>query len=378
MRGSTMRQLSMLSAITPDELVPAQHPIRRIRPMVDLALASLESTFDKMYAAEGRPSIPPEHLLKGCLLMALYSIRSERQFCERLQYDLLFKWFLGLNVSDPAFDHSSFAKNRRRLLEHAVSRAFFEAVLVQAGQQQLLSNDHFTVDGTLLESWASIKSFKPRGPNLGGQRKPKEGRRRGGGPPAGAAGGRNPEVDFRGQQRSNQTHCSTTDSDARLARKGNGREAKLSLAGHVLMENRSGLVVDVEINSPSGNAEREAAQKMLRRTRKGQRRLTLGGDKGYDTREFVAACRELKITPHVAQNQTGLRSAIDDRTVNHPGYLVSQRLRKRVEEIFGWWKTVAGGRKLRYLGLKRNQLWAELTCAAYNLVRMSNLCPASA
>src|SRR6266536_3143305 len=300
MRGSTMRQLSMLSAVTPDELVPVEHPIRRVRPMVDLALGSLAATFDAMYAEDGRPSIPPEYLLKGCLLMALYSIRSERQFCERLQYDLLFKWFLGLNVSDPAFDHSSFAKNRRRLLDHAVSRAFFEAVLVQARQQHLLSNDHFTVDGTLLESWASLKSFKPRAPNLGGQRKPKRGRPRGGGPPGAAGGGRNPEVNFRGQRRSNETH------------------------------------------------------------------------------DFVAGCRELKVTPHVAQNQNRRRSAIDDRTVGHPGYLISQRLRKRVEEIFGWWKTVAGGRKLRYVGLKRNQLWAELTCAAYNLVRMANLCPAAA
>ena len=376
MRGSAIRQLSMLSAITPDELVPAVHPIRRIRPMVELALESLTPTFNAMYAAEGRPSIPPEHLLKGCLLMALYSIRSERQFCERLQYDLLFKWFLGLNVSDPAFDHSSFAKNRRRLLDHDVSRAFFEAVLVQARQQHLLSNDHFTVDGTLLESWASLKSFQ-RKPNLGGQKRPRRGRR-GGGPPAGAGGGRNQEVNFRGERRSNETHFSATDPDARLARKGNGREAKLSLAGHVLMENRNGLVVDVEVNSPSGNAEREAALKMLRRYRKGERRLTVGGDKGFDTRDFVAACRELKVTPHVAQNQSGRRSAIDGRTAGQLGYLVSQRLRKRVEEIFGWWKTVAGGRKLRYLGIPRNQIWAELTSAAYNLVRMANLCPATA
>jgi len=202
MRGSTQRQLSMLSAVTPDDLVPALHPIRRVRPMVDQALKSLAPTFDAMYATEGRPSIPPEHLLKGCLLMALYSIRSERQFCERLQYDLLFKWFLGLNVSEDAFDHSSFAKNRRRLLDHDVSRAFFEAVLRQARQQHLLSNDHFTVDGTLLESWASLKSFQPK-PNLGGQRKPKRGRR-GGGPPAASGGGRNQEVNFRGQRRSNQ------------------------------------------------------------------------------------------------------------------------------------------------------------------------------
>jgi transposase len=368
----------MLSAVTPDELVPAGHPIRPIRPLVDLALGSLTPTFDAMYALEGRPSIPPQHLLKGCLLMALDSIRSERQFCERLQYDLLFKCFLGLNVSEPACDHSSFAKNRRRLLDHAVSPAFFEAVLLQARQQHLLSNDHFTVDGTLLESWASLKSFKPKAANLGGQRKPKRDRRRGGGPPGAAGGDRHPEVNFRGQRRSHESHCSSTDPDARLARKGNGREAKLCLAGHVLMENRNGLVGEVELNSPSRNAEREAAQKRLRRTRQGSRRLTVGGDKGFDTRDFVVGCRELNITPHVAQNQSRRRSAIDGRTVAHPGYLLSQRLRKRVEEIFGWWKTVAGGRKLRYVGLRRNQLWAELTCAAYNLVRMANLCPAAA
>jgi transposase len=377
MRGSTVRQLSMLSAVSPDELVPARHPIRRIRPVVDLALSSLAPTFDAMYAADGRPSIPPEHLLKGCLLMALYSIRSERQFCERLQYDLLFKGFLGLNVSEPAFDHSSFAKNRRRLLDHAVSRMFFEAVLLQARQRHLLSNDHFTVDGTLLECWALLKSFKPKAANPGGQRNPNRGRRRGGGPPSAAGSSRNTEVNFRGERRSNQTHCSSTDPEARLARKGNGREAKLCLAGHVLMENRNGLVVDVELNSPSGHAEREAAHKMLRRTRKGSRRLTLGGDKGFDTQDFVAGCRELNMTPHVAQNQSGRRSAIDGRTVSHLGYFASQRLRKRVEEIFGWWKTVAGGRKLRYVGLRRNQLWAELTCAAYNLVRIANLCAAA-
>jgi transposase len=240
MRGTTTRQVTFLSVTTPDDLIPADHPIRRVKPFVEAALAELNPVFDEMYAEAGRPSIPPEHLLKACLLMAFYSIRSERQFCERLQYDLLFKWFLDLNVEDPAFDQSSFAKNRERLLDHEVSRRFFSAVLELARQQHLLSNQHFTVDGTLLESWASLKSFKPRGPNLGGQRKPKRGRRR---PPGGGAS--NPEVNFHGEKRSNLTHLSTTDPEARLARKGNGKEAKLSFAGHLLMENRNGLAVDV-------------------------------------------------------------------------------------------------------------------------------------
>jgi IS5 family transposase len=304
-------------------------------------------------------------------------VRSDRLFCEQLAYNLLYRWFLDLEPEAPAFDPSTFSKNRERLLAQDVARRFFDAVVRQAQAAGLLSDEHFSVDGTLIDAWASLKSFKPRGPNLGGQRKRKRGRRRGGSPPNATGGGRNPEVNFRGQRRSNQPHYSTTDPDARLARKGNGREAVLSLAGHVLMENRNGLVVDVEINSPSGNAEREAAHEMLRRTRKG-RRLTVGGDKNFDTRDFVEGCRELNITAHVAQNQSGRRSAIDGRTVSHLGYLTSQRVRKRVEEIFGWWKTVAGGRKLRYVGLRRNQLWAELTCAAYNLVRMANLCPATA
>ena len=370
MRGSTVRQVTMLSAVTPDHLIPAEHPIRRVKPIVEAALQELEPTFDKMYAELGRPSIPPEHLLKGCLLMAFYSIRSERQFCERLQYDLLFKWFLDLNLEDLAFDHSSFAKNRERLLKHQISRLFFEAILGQARRLHLLSSEHFTVDGTLLESWASLKSLQPR-PNLGGQRKPRRGHHRGPG-----SGGRNSEVDFRGEKRSNQTHVSATDPEARLARKGNGREAKLCLAGHLLMENRNGLAVDVMISEANGTSEREAGLKMLRRQRqgKGRRRITVGADKGYDTADFVQGCRQLAVTPHVAQNISGNRnSAIDGRTATQLGYYVSQRIRKRIEEIYGWLKTVGGGRKLRYIGIKDNQLWAELATAAYNLVRISNL-----
>ncbi len=371
MRGTIMRQVTFLT-LTPDQLIPSDHPIRRIKPLVDAALAELGPVFDAMYAETGRPSIPPEHLLKACLLMAFYSIRSERQFCERLHYDLLFKWFLDLNVEDPAFDQSSFAKNRERLLEHDVSRQFFEAVLKLARQQHLLSSQHFTVDGTLLESWASLKSFKPRGPNLGGQRKPMRGRRRK--PPSGS--GSNPEVNFHGEKRSNLTHVSSTDPEARLAKKGQGREAKLSFAGHLLMENRHGLAVDVLLTPATGTAEREAAVTMIKqlRRRHRKRRLTLGADKAFDTADFIEDLRDLHVTPHVAQNITKQRgSRIDGRTIRQAGYAISQRLRKRIEEIFGWLKAIAGGRKLRYRGVGRNQLWAEMATAAFNLVRIGNL-----
>lgn len=371
MRGTIMRQVTLLT-VTPDQLIPADHPIRRVKPLVDLALAELSPVFDEMYADEGRPSIPPEHLLQACLLMAFYSIRSERQFCERLQYDLLFKWFLDLNVDDPAFDQSTFAKNRERLLSHSVSRRFFEAVLQLARELHLLSSQHFTVDGTLLESWAALKSLKPRQPNLGGARKPMRGRRRK--PPTG--GGSNPEVDFHGERRSNLSHVSSTDPEAMLARKGQGREAKLCFAGHLLMENRHGLAVDVLVTPATGTAEREAALTMVKRLRRRQRkrRLTLGADKGFDTADFVEDLRELKVTPHVAQNITAQRgSRIDGRTVRVAGYAISQRLRKRIEEIFGWLKVVGGGRKLRYRGVRRNQLWADIATAAFNLVRIGNL-----
>jgi IS5 family transposase len=271
---------------------------------------------------------------------------------------------LDLNITDRAFDASSFAKNRTRLLEHDVAGAFFDAALDEARAQGLLSEEHFTVDGTLLESWASLKSFRPKPEGS----EPPDDRQ---GPPT--SDGRDSLIDFHGQKRSNATHASTTDPDARLARKGNGKEAKLCLDGHALMENRHGLVVDVLVTAATGTAEREAALVMLdRRPRRGHP-ATLGADKGYDTRGFVDACRERRVTPHVAQNTSGRRSAIDARTTRHAGYPVSQRIRKRVEEIFGWWKTVGGGRKLRYLGIARNQLWAELTATAYNLVRMANL-----
>ena len=366
MRGPATRQTVMLLGMTADQLVPADHPIRRIKPIVEQALAALSPTFARMYAAEGRPSIPPEHLLKASLLIALYSVRSERQFCERLGYDLLFKWFLDLNITDPAFDASTFSKNRARLLQHDVAAAFFDAVLDEARRRGLLSDEHFTVDGTLLESWASMKSFRPKEDGAAADRDD-------GDDPPPASGGRNPERDFHGEKRSNATHASTTDPDARLMRKGKGKEAKLCVMGHVLMENRNGLAVDVLLTHATGTAEREAAVRMLDRRPEPQRRGTVGADKAYDTRDFVADCRERGVTPHVAQHTSGRRSAIDGRTTRHPGHAISQRIRKRVEEIFGWMKTVGGGRKLRYIGLERNQFWAELTTATYNLVRMARI-----
>lgn len=366
MRGKADTQVTMLSLVTANDLVPEDHPIREIKPMVENALRELSPTFTRMYAETGRPSIPPEHLLKACLLIALYSVRSERQFCERLQYDLLFKWFLDMNIIDPAFDASTFSKNKERLLEHEVARGFLGAVLSEARRRKLLSEDHFTVDGTLLEAWASLKSFRPKDGS--------------GGTPL--ISEKNPEVDFHGEKRRNDTHQSTTDTEARLAKKGRGKEARLCFTGHVLMENRNGLVVDVSITQATGTAEREAALDMLRQV-SGSRRITAGADKNYDTRDFVTNCRMMKVTPHVARRET---SIVDGRTTRHAGYQVSQRIRKRVEEVFGWVKTVGGGRKLRYKGVERNQLWWELTAAAYDLLRMakislsipaeSELCPA--
>ena len=303
MRGDAERQANMLLAVTPDSFIPDDHPIRRIKPLVERVLARLSPLFDAMYAERGRPSIPPEHLLKASLLIALYSIRSERQFCERLRYDLLFKWFLDLNVSDEPFDASSFSKNRDRLLEHDVSRAFFAEVVAEARRRRLLSADHFTVDGTLLEAWASLKSYHPRDEQD---------------PPSGAAGGRNREVDFRGQRRRRETHVSSTDPQAQLYTKGSGQTAKLCYLGHLLTENRHGLVLDVELTEASGYAEREAALAMLDRSASAG--ATLGADRGYDTHDFVAGLRARGVTPHVAQNESRRRSAVDGRTTRHAGY----------------------------------------------------------
>ena len=347
----------MLSSLSPEDLIPADHPIRRIRKVVDAVLAELDGEFDAMYARSGRPSVPPETLLKATVLMALYSIRSERAFCERLNYDLLFKWFLDLPIDAKAFDATTFTKNRDRLLDHEIADQFFAAVVGQAKLRRYLSSEHFSVDGTLLEAWASHKSFQP---------KDKTGRK----PPT---AGRNAEVSFHGERRSNETHQSTTDPEARLARKSNATAAKLCYAGHLLMEHRNALIVDAELTEATGYAERATALEMLERLPPMTRRRTVAGDKGYDTKDFVADVRELGFTPHIAPNTTRNRSTIDGRTTRHPGHVVSQRIRKRIEEPFGWMKTIAGGRKLRYIGRKRNRAWFLMTGAVYNIIRIATL-----
>jgi transposase len=348
--------MAMLTTLQPGDLIPADHPIRRIRVVVDAVLADLDDEFAAMYATTGRPSVPPEQLLKATVLMAMYSIRSERAFCERLNYDLLFKWFLDLPIDARAFDATTFSKNRRRLLDHEIADRFFGAVVAQAKLRRYLSSDHFSVDGTLLEAWASHKSFQP-----------KDGRR-GPLPP-----GRNTEVSFHGQRRSNQTHASTTDPEARMARKSNATAAKLSYAGHLLMEHRNALLVDIELSEASGYAERDTALEMLGRLPPTRRRRTVAGDKAYDTKDFVADVRELGITPHIAPNTTRQRSTIDGRTTRHVGHRVSQRIRKRIEEPFGWIKTIAGGRKLRYIGKDRNRAWFLMAGASYNILRIAAL-----
>ena len=359
MRGQREPQVTMLAFIDLESRVPPDHPLRTIKALADSALAELSPVFDTMYAEVGRPSIPPERLLKSSLLIALYSVRSERAFCEELDYNLLFRWFLDMAVIEPSFDATTFTKNRARLLRHAVGQDLFDEVVAEAQMRGLLSDEHFTVDGTLIEAAASLKSFQ----------------RRDGEPPRGTDDDPgNPSVDFRGERRSNATHRSRTDPDARLLRKGRGKEAKLVFLAHALMENRNGLVVDFQVTAATGTAERDAVPVLLDEAReRGFRPRTLGADKGYDTRGCVAAIRARRVTPHVAQNRSGRRSAIDGRTTRHPGYAVSQRLRKRVEEIFGWMKTVGGFRRTRYRGLDRTGLAGYLVATAYNLVRLSRL-----
>jgi len=365
MRGDDLQQGAMFSYLSPEQRVPADHPLRPIRQMVDTVLKRLSPRFEGMYAEGGRPSIAPEKLLRALLLQCLYSVRSERLLMEQLDYNLLFRWFVGLNMDDPIWDFTVFSKNRERLLEAEVSRAFFEGIGELAREKGLLSDEHFTVDGTLIEAWAGQKSFKPR---TGTPAPPSDG----------DAG--NPSVNFHGEKRTNDTHASPTDPDARLYKKAKGQEAKLGFLGHVLMENRHGLVVETRLTKATGTAEREASLEMLRAKRQQTRgRITLGGDKNYDVAEHVAALRQLKVTPHVAQN-TERRggSAIDQRTVRHPGYAASQTKRKRVEEIFGWFKTVALLRKTRFRGLERVGWIFTWTAAAYNLVRIRNLIGAMA
>jgi len=346
--------MAMLTTVSTEDLIPADHPIRKIRVVVDAVLAELDPVFDEMYATSGRRSVPPETLLKSTVLMAMYSIRSERAFCERLNYDLLFKWFLDMRIDDRAFDATTFTKNRTRLLEAEVADEFFAAVVRQAKLRRYISSEHFSVDGTLLKAWASHKSFKPKD-----------------GPPSDPPAGRNVEMQWHGEKRSNDTHASTTDPEARLYRKSNNTAATLCYAAHLLIEHRSALIVDAELTTADGYAERTTALEMLDRLPKRARRRTVAGDKNYDTKDFVADVRARGFTPHVAQNTSGnRRSAIDGRTTRHPGHTVSQRIRKRVEEPFGWIKTIGGGRQLRYRGRQRNRAWFKMNAAIYNLIRI--------
>jgi transposase len=357
MRGDDPQPASLFSYISPEERIPPDHPLRAIRVLVDMVLKELSPQFTRLYSHTGRPSIAPEKLLRALLLQVLYTVRSERLLMEQLDYNLLFRWFVGLNMDDPIWDASTFSKNRERLLEGDVAHAFFAQVLAQAREHALLSDDHFTVDGTLIEAWAGQKSFKRK------DTVPPE-------PPPDDPG--NPSIDFRGERRTNATHASTTDPEARLYKKAKGQEAKLAYLGHVLMENRHGLVVDTRVTQATGTAEREAALAMAEAI-PGQQRVTLGADKNDDTRDCVRELRELRVTPHVAQNATGRSSAIDCRTTRHPGYAVSQRKRKCVEEIFGWMKTVGLLRKTRYRGVARVGWMFTFAAAVYNLVRMRTL-----
>jgi len=356
MRGQDHQQSDIFSYLSPEQRVRQDHPLRAIRAMADLALWSMSERFDAMYSKTGRPSIPPEKLLRAQLIQMLYSVRSERLLMEEIDYSVLYRWFVGMNLDEPVWDVTVFTKNRDRLLDGDVAREFLCEVVKQAQEKNLTSDEHFTVDGTLIEAWASLKSF---------QRKDQKNT-----PPDDPG---NPTVDFHGEKRSNETHESTTDPDARLARKGNGKEAKLSYNGNLLTENRNGLIVTTEVFQANGTAERDAALVMLEQIPGGER-VTVGGDKGYDTRDFVAECRNMNVTPHVAQNtKRSGGSAIDGRTTRHGGYDVSQKKRKRIEECFGWLKTIALMRKVRHRGLEKVGWVFTFAAAAYNLVRMKNL-----
>jgi transposase len=359
MRGDDRQQAAMWSYISPEQRVPPEHPLRPIRAMVDTILADLSGEFAALYSPVGRPSIAPEKLLRALLLQVLYSVRSERLLMEQLDYNLLFRWFVGLNMDDAIWDPTVFTKNRERLLAGNIAQAFFARTLAQARQRGLLSDEHFTVDGTLIEAWASLKSFTPKDA-----------------PPAAPDDPGNPTVNFHGQRRSNETHASTTDPEARLARRAKGHEAKLAYQGHVLMDNRHGLAAEGCVTRASGYAERAAALEMLGQRATGGR-ITVGADKGYDSRDFVGALRLLHVTPHVAQNTAQRASALDARTTRHAGYLVSQWKRKRVEEIFGWLKTVGLLRKTRHRGRRRVDWMFAFSLAVYNLVRIRNLAQAT-
>jgi transposase len=354
MHGADIHQDTLFSTVIPEEKVPADHPLRPIREMGNKALKELDADFNDLYSDPGRDSIPPEKLLRAQLLMAFYTIRSERQLMEQIEYNLLFRWFVGFSMDDKVWNHSVFSKNRDRLLGGEVSRRFFARVLSQAEEADLLSKEHFSVDGTLIEALASHKSYRPKDED---------------GPPG---GGRNPTVDFRGEKRSRDTRESRTDKDAFLFKKSKGAESKLAYLGHLLMENRHGLVVDADVTQATGAAEREAAVNLVHALG-GSQRITLGADKDYDTQGFVEDLREMTVTPHVARNDTNRSSAIDGRTTRHPGYATSQTIRKRIEECFGWAKTIGGLRKSRFIGREKLDFQFVMTFAAYNLIRMRNL-----
>ena len=354
MRGADVTQASLFSYRTLEDRIPTKHPLRKLRLVVDAILATLREELDELYASTGRHSIPPERLLRASLIQTLFTIRSERQLVQHIDFNLLYRWFVGLNMDDAVWDHSTFSANRDRLLNEEIARAFFAKILVLAEWQDLVSDEHFSVDGTLIEAWASMKSFVKKD----GTTPPPE------------DGGRNPTVLFKGEKRSNETHESTTDPDARLYKKSEGDKSRLCFMGHALMENRHGLVVDVETTHATGTAEREAAKTMVERTVK-KAGATLGADKGYDVAEFVEAMREAKVTPHVAQKTKG--SAIDGRTTRHAGYKTSLKIRKRIEEVFGWSKTVGGLDKARFVGLAKVKAQTIFTFAAYNLTRMATL-----
>ena len=361
MRGHVNPQSMLFSYVSPDSRVSAAHPLRRIKAVADQVLRGLSPTFAEMYSTVGRPSIPPERLLKSEVLIALYSVRSRRLYCGRLDTDLLFRWFLDMSLDEPGFEHSTFSQNSERLMAHAVAQRFFDAVVAVARREGLLSDEHFTVDGTLIEAWASLKSVTPTEAPASVT-------------PLDDPG--NPTVGFHGERRTNATHQSTTDPEARLARKGTGKEAKLCFSGQVLMENRHGLCVDLQIAPATGTAERETALAMLRRqARRGIRPTTVGVDKGYHCRDFVRRLRRRGIRPHLACVRGRRTPGLDGRTTRHTSYRLSQRLRKKVEEIFGWMKTIGGLRKSRFRGVARTQQAGYLVGAAYNLLRLSRLQP---
>jgi len=349
----------MFSYFSPESRVPADHPLRGIKAHTDRVLKELSGEFETLYAATGRPSIPPEQLLKGQLLMALYSVRSDRQFCQMLDYNILFRWFLDMSLDDAGLDQSNFSRLRERLVKEDLAQRFFDAIVKVARQEDLLSSDHLTVDGTLIEAWAGAKSFKPKdGPP----------------PPSDGRGG----VDFRGSQRTNDTHASTTDPEAKSARKGKGKEAKLSFGGHALMENRHGLCLDIRVSSALETEPAAAAEVLKRQYRKGLKPVSLGGDKGYHSKAFVDFLRRKGIRPHIAQIDGRSTPGLDGRTTRHAGYWISQKKRKRVEEIFGWMKAYGGLRRTRFRGVARVQLHAYFVGAAYNLLRLSRLRPVTA